>query len=182
MYWFGLEIYPLLTYMDRRLTGIPITSLPMAGPSTEDAPNSVLPPAQQHYRVIAYADDVKPSITCMQEFYLVDRACSLLERVSGVKLHRDPAAGKVKFLALGRWRGTLTQEDLPHQYVLLSDHLDFVGVELRATFDTQTLHCQLLCLCQGMVQVLLYKSKSPGHQEHHQPSEVLVVPGLPGDT
>ena len=43
--------------------------------------------------------------------------------------------GKVKFLPLGRWRGSLTQEDLPHQYVQLSDHLDFVGVELRATFQ-----------------------------------------------
>ena len=37
-------------------------------------------------------------------------------------------------LALGRWKGTLTQEDLPHQFVKLSDHLDFVGVELRSTF------------------------------------------------
>ena len=64
----------------------------------------------------------------------MDRACSMLERASGVKLHRDPSVGKVKFLALGRWRGTLTQEDLPHQYILLSDHLDFVGVELRPTF------------------------------------------------
>ena len=63
----------------------------------------------------------------MAEFDLVDRACSLLERASGVKLY--------KFIPLGRWRGTLTQEDLPHQYVRLSDHLDFVGVELRATFS-----------------------------------------------
>ena len=64
----------------------------------------------------------------------MDQACSMLERVSGVKLHRDLSAGKVKFLALGRWRGTLTQEHLPHQYVQLSDHLDFVGGELTATF------------------------------------------------
>ena len=28
----------------------------------------------------------------------------------------------------------LTQEDLPHQYLILSDHLDFVGVELHATY------------------------------------------------
>ena len=84
--------------------------------------------------MIAYADDVKPSITSMQEFFLVDQACSMLERASGVKLHRDPSVGKVKFLALGRWKGTLTQEDLPHQYIQLSDHLDFVGVELRSTF------------------------------------------------
>ena len=56
----------------------------------------------------------------MQEFFLVDQACALLERAPGVKLHRDPAAGKVKFLALGRWRGVLTQEDIPHQYIQLS--------------------------------------------------------------
>ena len=61
-------------------------------------------------------------------------ACALLEKASVVKLHRDLAAGKVKFLALGRWRGTLTQEDIPHQYIILSEHLDFVGLELRATF------------------------------------------------
>ena len=134
MYWFGIGIDPLLTYLDRRLSGIPITSLPVSGPTPEGAACRVLPPVQQHYRVVAYADDVKPSITCMQEFMLVDQACSLLERASGVKLHRDPSAGKVKFLPLGRWKGTLKQEDLPHQYVQLSDHLDFVGVELRATF------------------------------------------------
>ena len=71
----------------------------------------------------------------MQEFLLVDQTCSLLERASVVKLHRDPSEGKVKFLPLGRWRGSLSQEDLPHQYMQLSDHLDFVGVELRATFQ-----------------------------------------------
>jgi hypothetical protein len=135
MYWFGIGIDPLLTYLDRRLAGIPITSLPVAGPRAEDDIHPVLPPVQQLYKVVAYADDVKPSITSMQEFLLVDKACSLLERASGVKLHRDPSVGKVKFLPLGRWRGTLTQEDLPHQYVQLSDHLDFVGVELRATFQ-----------------------------------------------
>ena len=111
-----------------------MSSLPVSGPTIENSPSPTLPPIQQHYKVVAYADDVKPSITSMQEFVLVDHACSLLERASGVKLHRDPAAGKVKFLALGRWRGVLTQEDLPHQYVQISEHLDFVGVELRATF------------------------------------------------
>ena len=93
-----------------------------------------MPPMQQLYKLVAYADDVKPSITSMQEFFLVDQACSLIERASGVKLHRDPAAGKVKFLPLGRWKGTLSQEDLPHQFIKLSDHLDFVGLELRSTF------------------------------------------------
>ena len=134
MFWFAVGIDPLLVYLEKRLTGIPITTLPVLGPNVENAASPTLSPILQSYKVVAYADDVKPSICSMQEFYLVDNACALLERASGVKLHRDPAAGKVKFLALGRWRGTLCQEDLPHQYIQLSDHLDFVGVELRATF------------------------------------------------
>ena len=134
MFWFAIGIDPLLVYLEKRLAGIPITSLPVSGPCLENSACQVLPPQQQLYKVVAYADDVKPSITSMQEFFLVDQACSLIERASGVKLHRDPAAGKVKFLALGRWMGTLTQEDLPHQFIKLSDHLDFVGVELKSTF------------------------------------------------
>ena len=73
----------------------------------------------------------------MQEFTLVDRASSLFESSSGCRLHRDPKSGKCKFLPLGRWRGSLTQEDIPCPYMVLSDHLDMVGVELKAT-HTQT--------------------------------------------
>ena len=134
MFWFSTGIDPLLVYLERRLNGIPIISLPLAGPPVEAAGARYLPPHEERYKIVAYADDVKPSITCMEEFLLVDRACSLLEKASGVKLHRDPSTEKVKFLPLGRWCGTLTQEDLPHQYIKLSDHLDFVGVELRASY------------------------------------------------
>ena len=135
MFWFGTGIDPLLLYLEKRLMGIPITSLPLLGPTSEDDPSPTLAPLVQKFKLVAYADDVKPAITSMSEFQLVDTACSLLERASGVKLHRDPSSGKVKFLALSRWKGSLQQEDLPHQYVRLSDHLDFVGVELRATFS-----------------------------------------------
>ena len=129
-----IGIDPLLVYLEKRLTGIPITSLPVSGPTEEHVKECVLPPAQQLYKLVAYADDVKPAISNMSEFNLIDNACTLLEKASGVKLHRDPAAGKVKFLALGRWKGTLTQEDIPQSFIRLSDHLDFLGVELRATF------------------------------------------------
>ena len=127
MFWFAVGIDPLINYLEKRLKGIPIISLPVSGPAPQHERSSTLEPVQQVFKLIAYADDVKPAITSMQEFLLVDRACSLLEMASGVKLHRDPATGKVKFLA---------QEDLPHQYVRLSEHLDFVGVELRATFSS----------------------------------------------
>ena len=73
----------------------------------------------------------------MNEFLLVDRASLLFENASGCELHRDPTSGKVKFLPLGRWRGTLQQEDIPLPYILLSEHLDMVGLVLKATY-TQT--------------------------------------------
>ena len=69
----------------------------------------------------------------MEEFILVDRAMRLFELSSGCKMHRDPTAGKCKFLALGRWKGTLTQDDLPCNFFSLSDHLDMLGVTLMAT-------------------------------------------------
>ena len=128
MFWFGVGIDPLLIYLERRLHGIQITTLPVLGPTMQHEINSVMDPIKQVF---------KPAISSMEEFNLVDRACTLLELASGVRLRRNPDSGKVKFLPLGRWRGTLNQEDIPHQYIRLSDHLDFVGVELKATF-TQT--------------------------------------------
>jgi hypothetical protein len=69
----------------------------------------------------------------MEEFILVDKAMQLFEHSSGYKMHRDPTSGKCKFLALGKWKGTLTQEDLPCNFFSLSDHLDMLGVTLMAT-------------------------------------------------
>ena len=99
-----------------------------------------IPPIEERYKVIGYADDVKPAITEMHEFSLVDQAMTLFEKSSGCQLHRDPATKKCKFLPLARWRGTLQQEDIPCSYMSLSDHLDMIGVELRATW-TQTRKC-----------------------------------------
>ena len=75
----------------------------------------------------------------MEEFTLIDRASALFESASGCRLHRNPSSKKCKFLPLGKWRKSLKQTDLPQncQYLVLSDHLDMVGVELRATW-TQT--------------------------------------------
>ena len=41
---------------------------------------------------------------------------------------------KVKFLPLGKWIRTLCQENLKHQFIQLSDYLDFVEIELRAKY------------------------------------------------
>ena len=50
------------------------------------------------------------------------------------KLHRDPLSNKCKFLPLGKWRGTLKQEDIPTPYMRITDTLDMVGVQLCATW------------------------------------------------
>ena len=81
----------------------------------------------------------------MNEFSIVDKGSALFEAASGCILHRDPTSGKVKFLPLGRWRGTLQQEDLPVKYIALSEHLDMVGVQLKATStQTRKINCDTL--------------------------------------
>ena len=135
MHLFSHGIDPLLSYLEKRLQGILIATIPAQGPVLPMAIH--LPPHEERYKVIGYADDVKPAVTTMEEFMIVDRAMALFESASGCKLHRDPANKKCKFLPLGRWRGTLQQSDIPCPYMTISDHLEMVGVELRATW-TQT--------------------------------------------
>ena len=139
MFFFAYGIDPLISYLERRLAGILICSLPVLGPAVEGSASVTLPPLEERYRVVSYADDLKPAVVSMEEFSLVNSASALFEAASGCRLHRDPASQKCKFLPLGRWRRTLQQEDLPLacQYMVLSDHLDMVGVQLHATW-TQT--------------------------------------------
>ena len=130
LFCYGLD--PHLDWLDRRLRGITIYQSNFFSPST----------SVETYKLMAYVDDVKPSITSMQEFSIVDRGSAIFESASGCRLHRDPASGKVKFLPLGRWRGTLTREDLPVKYIVLSEHLDMVGVKLKASFiQTRKTNC-----------------------------------------
>ena len=97
------------------------------------------------YKLCAYADDVKCAISCMNDFFIVIEGCTLLEKASGVRLHRSLHRDKVKFLALGRWRGTLQQEDMPYPFIKLSDSLDFIGVTLMATFSkTRQINCEII--------------------------------------
>ena len=143
VYWFAYGIDPLVSYLDKRLQGICIHSTPTLGPTLPGSPP--LAGQKEVYRLIAYVDDVKPAITSMNEFLLVDRASLIFENASGCELHRDPASGKVKFLPLGRWRGTLQQEDIPLPYIVLSEHLDMVGVVLKSTFTkTRKTNCDEL--------------------------------------
>ena len=137
---FNYGIDPHLIWLDRRLRGIVIYKQPALGlgPLLQGQLRQLQPlEVKETYKVIGYVDDVKPSITSMNEFKLVDEGSSLFEKASGCVLHRNPASGKVKLLLLGRWKGLLLQEDLPIKYITISEHLDMVGVQLTAT-PTQT--------------------------------------------
>ena len=128
---FGID--PLLCLLERVLRGILICSTPTAGPRLRHGPPP--PPVELRYKVIGYADDSKPAITSMEEFTLVDNSLTLFEKASGCKVHRDPANMKCKFLPLGRWWNTLQQSDIPCNYMTLADHLDMLGVTLKATWS-----------------------------------------------
>ena len=133
--WFCYGIDPLLAFLDKRLLGIPSYTLPVLGPTDENV-IMPLPPFETRYKVFGYLDDVKPAITCMAEFNLVDQASLMFENASGCRLHRSANIDKCKFLSLSRWKGTLQQEDIPLPYLKLSDYLDFLGCKLYATYST----------------------------------------------
>ena len=60
---------------------------------------------------------------------------TLFEKSSGCKMHRTAASQKCKFLALGKWKDELTQAMIPHTFFSLSDHLNFLGVQLKSTYS-----------------------------------------------
>ena len=105
MHLFGFGVDPLLTYLEKRLQGILIASLPVYGPILD--PSIPMPPHEERYKVIGYADDVKPAVNNMEEFKKIDYAMAPFENASGCRLHRDPSSKKCKFLPLAKWRNTL---------------------------------------------------------------------------
>ena len=136
MFFFAFGIDPLIHHLEKRLSGILIHSLSVSGPVGEHASSNVLPAIEERYKVVSYADDLKPAITTIEEFNTVDIASNLFETASGCRLHRDPNSQKCKFLPLGKWRKSLRQEDIPAscQYLTLSSCLDMVGVQLYGTW------------------------------------------------
>ena len=113
LFCYGID--PHLVWLYKRLHGIPIYRMPASGPLplSDQSPLTLT----ESFKLIGYIDDVKPAITSMSEFTLVDTVSLLFEQASGCVLHRAPASGKVKFLPLGRWKGNLTQ--LPIKYIAI---------------------------------------------------------------
>ena len=80
MHFFSFGIDPLLVYLEKRLQGFMIASLPVQGPV--GAGQHGLQPIEERYKLIGYAYDVKPAITNMQEFSMVDMAMTVFEKAS----------------------------------------------------------------------------------------------------
>ena len=65
--------------MRKRLHGIPLSN------------------SNEAYKLIAYVNDMNASISCLEEFQIVDKGSSLFKAASGCHLHRNPSSGKVLF-------------------------------------------------------------------------------------
>ena len=50
-------------------------------------------------------------------------------------MHRTAISQKCKFLPLGKWKTKLKQNMIPHDFFILSDHLDFLGVILKSLYS-----------------------------------------------
>ena len=61
--------------------------------------------------------------------------CDKLEGEYGIKLHKNPDDRKIKLLPLGKWRRNIKQEDVPYNFIKLSEYLDCVGVMLYANYN-----------------------------------------------
>ena len=133
LFCYGID--PHLERLAARLQGITLYSSPTLGPVLPNEPP--LEPTEEKYKLVGYCDDCKPAVTSMAEFSLVERETRLFEAASGTELHRDRTSNKVKFLPLGRWKGTLTEDDLPNEckYIAFSEHLDMLGPQLFSSFQ-----------------------------------------------
>ena len=127
MNWFSYAIDPLLCLLERKLEGIPIYSIPVHGPA-ERGRRRLAPLVVERYKVLGLADDVKPSVCTMHEFSIVEHGARAFELATRNKLHRNPTKRKCKVLLLGRWRGTVQQDDIGFPHLRIVESLAFIGV------------------------------------------------------
>ena len=128
---FLYNIDPVIVYLEKRLTGVLLYKYPVAGPTLPN--QEALPALEDKYTIKGYADDLKPVIKSMAEFVMIDKVVGVFESASGCAIHRDPTQDKCKVLLLGGWK-RLQQDDIPINYIRISDHLDMLGFTLMATF------------------------------------------------
>jgi len=95
--WFGYAIDPLLVYLNKRLSGIPLISKPCFWPQNFNSKGKI-PPIEERFKLIGYCDDVKPAICKKQDLNIIDRAVTFFVKASECQLHRDPASKKCNYI------------------------------------------------------------------------------------
>ena len=84
MYWFAVGLDPVLFFLERKLVGIPVFSLSVAGPPVEPRGEEEREEEEEtlnieeKYKLCAYADDVKCSVSNIIEFHTIINACTIL--------------------------------------------------------------------------------------------------------
>ena len=86
------------------------------------------------FKILSYADDLKPTVTSMEEISPIMEQCRKLEESCGIKLHWDPDSGKCKILPLGTWKSILLQEMILCDFIKITDALDCIGVKLCSNY------------------------------------------------
>ena len=125
---FNIGVNPLIQQLENQLQGVTLYSLPVFGPIEEHEEEMV--PMAKRTCIIGYVDDLNPVITKVEEFDICHSYLILFERASGCKFHRDPSSQKCKITPLGEWKKWLNQETVPLPFLLVSDHLEILGVKI----------------------------------------------------
>ena len=125
---FDVGVNPLIQQLERNLQGITLYRLPVLGPVREHEQR--LSPIEKKTKIIGYVDDLNPIVTKVEEFKTLDFYLSIFERASGCKFHRDPNSQKCKITPLGKWKEMLSQNNVPLPFLLVSDHIEILGVKI----------------------------------------------------
>ena len=124
---FNIGVNPLIQQLESKLQGVTLYSLPVFGPVEEHGKN--VAPIEKTTSIIGYVDDLNPVITKEEEFNICNIYLILFERASGCKFHRDPLSQKCKITPFGEWKEWLNQETVPLPFLLVSDHIEILGVK-----------------------------------------------------
>ena len=125
---FNIGVNPLIQQLETHLQGLVLYSLPVCGPVEEH--EEKMPQLEKKTSIIGYVDDLNPVITKVEEFDICNSYLILFERASGCKFHRDPTSQKCKITPLGDWKVWLNQNTVPLPFLVVSDHLEILGVKI----------------------------------------------------
>ena len=131
---FVVGVNPLLQLLEHKLKGVCLYSAPLQGPVKENEPP--LTPLRKTERIIGFVDDACPVVTTREEFFIVDSCLKFFELSSGCKFHRNPTTQKCKITLFGSWKRRFKQDNIPLQFLQITDHLEISSVKLYENWRT----------------------------------------------